>query len=139
MKRSTDRILTSHVGTLPRPKELDELFQAGESRREEYYAALPGAVKTAVRQQLDAGLDVINDGEFGKVGGFSGYVRTRLAGYEMKPLETLIGREQREFPEYSVGRVGGRRPEGAGPQMQMVCTGPISYIGQGRSSATSAT
>jgi 5-methyltetrahydropteroyltriglutamate--homocysteine methyltransferase len=74
---------------------------------------------------------VINDGEFGKLGGFSNYVRTRLSGYELKPLQTLIGREQRDqFPEYSVGRVGGRRAEGIQPQMQLVCTGPISYTGQ---------
>ncbi|HLF77974.1 MAG TPA: cobalamin-independent methionine synthase II family protein [Dehalococcoidia bacterium] len=131
MKRSTDRILTSHVGTLPRPNDLDALFNAGESKRAEYYAALPKAVAEAVRQQLDAGLDVINDGEYGKVGGFSNYVRTRLSGYELKPLQTLIGREQRDqFPEYSVGRVGGRRAEGAAPQMQLVCTGPVTYTGQ---------
>ena len=131
MKRSTDRILTSHVGTLPRTKDLDALFSGGETKRAEYFAALPEAVRIAVHYQLDAGLDVINDGEFGKVGGFSSYVRTRLSGYELKPLRTLIGREQREeFPEYSVGRVGGQRPAGAEPQMQLVCTGPISYTGQ---------
>jgi 5-methyltetrahydropteroyltriglutamate--homocysteine methyltransferase len=131
VKRSTDRILTSHVGTLPRPKDLDALFSGGEAKRAEYFAALPQAVKVAVREQIDAGLDVINDGEFGKVGGFSNYVRTRLSGYELKPLQTLIGREQREeFPEYSVGRVGGHRPAGAEPPMQLVCTGPINYTGQ---------
>ena len=125
MKRSTDRILTSHVGRLPSPRQLEEL--AGKPA---YFDALPEAVKGIVRQQLEVGLDVINDGEFGKVGGFSNYVRTRLTGYEQKPLQTLIGREQRvEFPEYSVGRVGGRRPEGASPQVQSVCVGPITYIG----------
>lgn len=131
MKRSTDHILTSHVGTLPRPGNLQELLDGGEARLVEYFQALPEAVRTIVKEQLDVGLDTINDGEFGKVGGFSNYVRTRLAGYELKPGRQLIGREQREqFPEYSVGRVGGRRPEGAPPQMAMVCTGPISYIGQ---------
>lgn len=130
MKRSTDRILTSHVGRLPAPKNLEDLLRQGDAKRQEYFAALPQGVKWAVRQQLDSGLDVVNDGEYGKIGGFSGYVRTRLKGYELKPLETLIGREQKDFPEYSVGRVGGRRPEGSEPQMQMVCTGPVSYIGQ---------
>jgi 5-methyltetrahydropteroyltriglutamate--homocysteine methyltransferase len=130
MKRSTERILTSHVGTLPRPANLEALLQAGEEKRGEYFAALPAAVKEAVRLQKEAGLDVINDGEYGKIGGFSNYVRTRLAGYELKPLPSLIGREQMDFPAYAVGRVGGPRPQGAPPQMQMVCTGPVSYIGQ---------
>jgi 5-methyltetrahydropteroyltriglutamate--homocysteine methyltransferase len=130
MKRSTDRILISHVGTLPRPPNLNELLQAGESKRDEFFAALPEAVKWAVDRQQEAGIDIINDGEYGKVGGFSNYVRTRLAGYEMKPLQQLIGREQKDFPTYAVGRVGGPRPEGAPPQMQMVCTGPVRYIGQ---------
>ncbi|HEU0169316.1 MAG TPA: cobalamin-independent methionine synthase II family protein [Chloroflexota bacterium] len=127
MKRSTDRILTSHVGRLPSPKSLEAL--AGKP---EYFDALPAATRDIVRQQVEIGLDVINDGEFGKVGGFSNYVRTRLTGYEQKPLAMQIGREQREeFPEYSVGRVGGRRPEGAPQQMQMVCTGPVTYVGEG--------
>jgi 5-methyltetrahydropteroyltriglutamate--homocysteine methyltransferase len=130
MKRSTERILTSHVGTLPRPANLEALLQAGEEKRDDYFAALPDAVKEAVRLQNEAGLDVINDGEYGKIGGFSNYVRTRLAGYELKPLPSLVGREQKDFPQYAVGRVGGPRPEGAPPQMQMVCTGPVSYIGE---------
>lgn len=130
MKRSTDRILTSHVGTLPRPPRLEELLQRGDAGREEYFAALPEAVREAVQKQIEVGLDVINDGEYGKVGGFSNYVRTRLSGYELKPLESLIGREQKEFPEYSIGRVGGPRPPGSPTQMQLVCTGPVSYIGQ---------
>src|SRR5438445_468919 len=100
MKRSTDHILTSHVGTLPRPKHLEELLAGGEDKRAEYFRGLPEAVKGIVKHQLDIGLDVINDGEFGKVGGFSNYVQNRLAGYERKPLPTLIGREQRAFPEY---------------------------------------
>jgi 5-methyltetrahydropteroyltriglutamate--homocysteine methyltransferase len=131
MKRSTDHILTSHVGRLPSPKDLQELLSGSGTATPEYFAALPDAVRDVVREQLDVGIDVINDGEFGKVGGFSNYVRTRLTGYELKPLASLIGREQeRDFPEYSVGRVGGPRPDGAVPQMQMVCTGPITYIGQ---------
>jgi 5-methyltetrahydropteroyltriglutamate--homocysteine methyltransferase len=130
VKRSTDRILTSHVGRLPSPRNLEQLLAQGEAGRADYFAALPAAVAGVVRQQLDVGLDVVNDGEFGKIGGFSGYVRTRLAGYQQKPRPTLIGREQREFPEYSVGRVGGARLPDAPPQMAMVCTDQISYIGR---------
>ena len=132
MQRSTDHILTSHVGRLPSPKNLEALSEQGEAGRSAYFAALPEAVRGVVAEQpSDIGLDVINDGEYGKVGGFSNYVRTRLTGYELKPITSLIGREQQtEFPEYSVGRVGGPRPTGAALQQQMVCTGPITYIGQ---------
>jgi 5-methyltetrahydropteroyltriglutamate--homocysteine methyltransferase len=131
MKRSTDHILTSHVGTLPRPEDLQKLLLGGDSARDEYFQRLPDAVVGIVQKQLDVGLDVINDGEFGKVGGFSGYVRTRLAGWEQKPLQSAIGREQAEqFPGYSVGRTGGQPAPDAAPQRQMVCTGPVSYIGQ---------
>jgi 5-methyltetrahydropteroyltriglutamate--homocysteine methyltransferase len=128
MQRSTDRILTSHVGRLPAPKALEGL--SAEANPEGYAAALPEAVGQIVHQQLDVGVDVVNDGELGKVGGFSGYVRTRLTGYEAKPLPTLVGREQESFPSYAVGRVGGPLPAGAAPQARMVCTGPITYIGQ---------
>ena len=131
MKRSTDHILVSHVGRLPGPKNLDELSARGLENLDEYFGALPQAVKDIVQGQIAVGIDVINDGKFGKVGGFSNYVRTRLTGYEEKQGTYLIGREQRDqFPEYSVGRTGGPRPGGARPQPRMVCTGPISYIGQ---------
>ena len=130
VKRSSDHILTSHVGRLPSPKHLEELLALGEPARAEYFAALPEAVREIVGRQREIGLDVINDGEFGKVGGFSNYVRTRLSGYEQRPQQTLIGREQRDFPEYSIGRVGGIRPAGSAPSSGMICTGPIEYIGQ---------
>jgi 5-methyltetrahydropteroyltriglutamate--homocysteine methyltransferase len=131
MKRSTDHILTSHVGTLPRPEDLQQLLATAENSEDAYFQHLPQAVVGIVQKQLDVGLDVINDGEFGKVGGFAGYVRTRLSGWEQKPLQQAIGREQREqFPRYSVGRTGGQPAADAAPQRQMVCTGPISYIGQ---------
>ena len=130
MKRSTDRILTSHVGRLPAPKALEGLSAEAEANPDAYEAALPEAVRQIVGQQLEVGADVVNDGELGKVGGFSGYVRTRLTGFEPRPLPTLVGREQESFPSYAVGRVGGPLPQGATPQPRMVCTGPITYIGQ---------
>ena len=91
MKRSTDHILTSHVGTLPRPEDLQQLLATAENSQDEYFQRLPQAVVGIVQKQLDVGLDVINDGEFGKVGGFSGYVRTRLSGWEQKPLQQPSG------------------------------------------------
>jgi len=129
MKRSTDRILTTHVGSLPRPEDLRVMLDA--KRRDEPYdhrafeSRLGSAVQQTVNEQIEAGLNVINDGEMPKPS-WSGYIRDRLAGYEMKPLTSLIGREQRDFPQYSEGRVGGRGE----PTPSMVCTGPVSYVGK---------
>src|SRR5713101_8532435 len=80
MRRSTDRILVSHAGTLPRPADVARLFDGGPD--DEFKGVLPGAVKDVVRRQADLGIDIVNDGEFSKRGGFSGYVRNRLSGIE---------------------------------------------------------
>src|SRR5262245_17366621 len=70
MKRSTDRILTSHVGSLIRPPKLLEFIRARQSGQaydeDGYQACLTESVAEVVRQQADAGLDVVSDGEFGK-------------------------------------------------------------------------
>lgn len=129
MKRSTDRILTSHVGRLPAPKALQGLPAGGDVNAKAYVDALPQAVRQVVHEQLEAGVDVVNDGELGKMGGFSRYVATRLTGYEERQLPTLVGREQSLFPDYSVGRVGGPLPPGTDAQPRLVCTGPITYVG----------
>lgn len=133
MQRSTDHILTSHVGSLPRPKDLASLDRRSEADRDAYIAALPGAVKAIVRDQVDVGLDVVNDGEFGQLGSWSGYVETRLGGYEVKPLASVTGPEQRDFPDFfrntPMGLLRPREPGDPLP-LQMVCTGPITYIGQ---------
>src|ERR1043165_7830449 len=92
MRRSTDRILVSHAGTLPRTDEVARLFNDGPD--DEFKAMLPGAVKEVVRRQADLGIDIVNDGEFSKRGGFSGYVRSRMSGIE-----------QKQFPE------GAQRPQ----------------------------
>jgi 5-methyltetrahydropteroyltriglutamate--homocysteine methyltransferase len=81
MRRSTNRILVSHAGTLPRPNDLQELFAGGEARREAFLERLPGAVKEVVRRQAEIGIDVVNDGELSKLN-FSHYARERLSGLE---------------------------------------------------------
>ncbi|HLF72541.1 MAG TPA: epoxyalkane--coenzyme M transferase, partial [Dehalococcoidia bacterium] len=67
MKRSTDRILTTHVGSLPRPADLVEMLMAKDQGRLQNPAALEsrvrGAVAECVRLQTDAGIDIVNDGE----------------------------------------------------------------------------
>ena len=86
MKRSSDRILTTHVGSLPRPADLLDVVQAKEQGKpvdEKAHAArLRAAVSEIVRQQIELGIDVIDDGEFGKPS-FVSYVNERLAGFEV--------------------------------------------------------
>src|SRR5687768_1645684 len=85
MRRSTDRILTTHVGSLIRPASLLEQFrraQGGEpGAAEAYEAMLTRAVEEIVRQQVAAGVDVVDDGEFGKSTSWSLYALTRLSGF----------------------------------------------------------
>jgi 5-methyltetrahydropteroyltriglutamate--homocysteine methyltransferase len=131
MKRSTDRILTTHVGSLPRPPDLLAAVAAKEEGKpvdEKAHAArVRGAVADIVRKQVELGIDVIDDGEFGKPS-FVSYVNERLGGFEIDtevPRGSPWGssREARSFPEfYAEGHAGAR-------QNHMVCTAPISYRG----------
>ena len=91
MKRSTDRILTTHTGSLPRPMDLSvmlEEFDLGEMPdRTKFENRVRDAVAEVVKIQLDAGVDVVSDGEQGKVG-YSTYVRHRLTGLESEGSAT---------------------------------------------------
>ncbi len=151
MKRSTDRILTTHAGSLPRPDDLRELVGAKAAGQPYDEGKLTSrtreAVAEVVQKQRACGVDVVNDGEFGKVG-FSNYAKERLSGFEereVKPGEGPIGiqgRDIREFPDYFPSHGGGgatvtgggqidRRQIGArGERMQPFCVGPLQYIGQ---------
>src|SRR5579871_706391 len=108
MKHSSERILTTHTGSLARPKDLLNLMDArlhGEPYDTEAYAQrVHSAVGEIVRQQVASGIDVVTDGEQSKAG-FSVYVRERLTGFE--PLEGEPGgrgmqwkQEISAFPEY---------------------------------------
>jgi 5-methyltetrahydropteroyltriglutamate--homocysteine methyltransferase len=91
MKRSTSRILTTHVGSLIRPQPLQDflrLKQAGKPFDQGAYdRCLRGSVAEVVRQQAEAGIDVISDGEFGKSISWSQYVLERLSGFERRPVK----------------------------------------------------
>src|SRR5262249_49026445 len=86
MQRSTERILTTHVGSLPRPPDLlDEVMARTQGKPAEatgYAVRLCAAVKEVVRKQIELGIDVIDDGEFGK-SSFVAYVNERLGGFEI--------------------------------------------------------
>ena len=102
MRRSTDRILVSHAGTLPRPDDLAEMMAAGPASAEAFDRRVPSAVQEVVRKQAELGIDIVNDGELAKRGGFSGYIRERLTGIEERPeaenLEPrdVTGRDKRD-------------------------------------------
>ena len=136
MKLSIDRILTTHVGSLPRPDDLFEMMLArmdGKPVDETSYAErVRRAVQDSVKQQVAAGLDVVNDGEMGKPS-FITYAAQRLGGLEkregVRPSPFSNTRETRDFPEYLP--VGGRPKQVSSRRRRslMVCAGPIKYKG----------
>src|SRR3569833_1353902 len=103
MKRSTERILTTHVGSLIRPESLLALgSQKTGSLNGAYAAALREAVAAVVRQQVAAGVDIVNDGEYGK-SSWANYVLERIKGFEVREgrfdSRDWLGRERERFPE----------------------------------------
>jgi 5-methyltetrahydropteroyltriglutamate--homocysteine methyltransferase len=138
MKRSTDRILTTHCGSLARPKDLLDLMKAkinGEPHDANAFTKrVQSAVAEVVRKQAESGIDVVTDGEQGKPGFFA-YVRERLTGFEPKGPERGARREWAAevaaFPEYYEQYFSRRMMGGSiAPRVPLVCTGPVSYQGQ---------
>jgi len=135
MKLSTDRILTTHVGSLPRPDDLFDLMldrMDGKPVDEKAYAGrVREAVDASVRQQVDAGLDVVSDGEMGKPS-FITYAAQRLDGLEKRdgdrPSPFANTRETRDFPEYYQSTVA-EQVSAQRRRARMVCAGPIKYKG----------
>ena len=136
---STDRILTTHAGALPRPPELRAMVMA-KSRGETVDQAaldsrLKAAVAEAVQQQVKCGLDSVNDGELSK-SNFTDYVRTRIAGYEARPTTEhrrleITARDRTKFADYFESTNNPRaRLQQQGPQTRPVCVEKLRYIGQ---------
>jgi 5-methyltetrahydropteroyltriglutamate--homocysteine methyltransferase len=139
VKHSTDRILTTHAGSLPRPPDLKEMINARSAGQPVDEAALDRriqeAVREVVRKQVETGIDVVNDGELSKAN-FTNYARERIGGYEVREYapgqepvpHSICGRDLLEFREYFDSRPGWA---GVGPsRRQVVCTGPLKYVGQ---------
>jgi 5-methyltetrahydropteroyltriglutamate--homocysteine methyltransferase len=139
MQRSTDRIYTTHVGSLPRPAALLDLMRARADGQAvdpgELAAAERGAVAEVVARQRAAGLDVVSDGEESKTGFFA-YIGQRLGGYQPRRALSPTSRFQIEidaFPEYYAEYLkGAMTGSSAVPSVPLVCTGPVTYIGQDR-------
>src|SRR4051812_4790382 len=108
MKRSTDRILTTHTGSLPRPADLIEQLrhkEYGEPVDETQLAQhVRQAVIDVVKKQVECGVDVVSDGEQGKPG-YATYIHNRVRGFggEHRPPVRVQG-EGRDFPEYTERR-----------------------------------
>lgn len=136
MKRSASRILVSHVGSLPRPKDLLDMMKArltgGPVDEAAYQKRVTGAVAEIVKKQAECGIDIVSDGETSKAGFFV-YAKQRLAGLEPRPGKkyNLYSAEREAFPEYyeeyfAKAMLGGT----IAPVVPLFASGPIRYIGQ---------
>src|SRR5215471_6579320 len=99
MKRSTERILTTHTGSLPRPDDL--LAALGAENTQASSGVLARAVKDIVRKQVEVGVDIVNDGEMGKPS-YATYVKDRLSGFEGSEKSTpLRSNDLAEFRNFA--------------------------------------
>ena len=152
MRRSTDRILCTHAGNLPRPAQLDALLIHADENRAALNVQLPAAVREVVGQQIACGVDVVNDGEFPKaanMGHYMSYIQARISGFVLaergaRPKRAGIAeRDRREFPGYYAsglwyaGSGGPVRPGFSSPytvpnvpMREQVCIEPVRYVGQ---------
>ncbi|HTP90964.1 MAG TPA: cobalamin-independent methionine synthase II family protein [Xanthobacteraceae bacterium] len=136
IQQNTDRIQTTHIGSLPRPHALLDVLKAkfnGQPYDEKKYEALLAeSVKETVRKQVECGIDIVTDGEFSKPGFFT-YIQERLEGFERRPDQKmkLFQKEVEAFPDYYAeyfkqammgGAIVGLAP--------VVCVGPVKYRGE---------
>jgi 5-methyltetrahydropteroyltriglutamate--homocysteine methyltransferase len=137
VQRSLTRFLTTHTGSIIRPDDLLALAQeaqgasAGSSALANYERRLTASVADVVKRQAAAGLDVVNDGEYGK-SSWSAYVLDRVSGFEIRPeqLKPLdwLGRDRDRFREFFTGNA--EIPSALSGAPAEVCVGPIKYTGQ---------
>ncbi|HTW24304.1 MAG TPA: cobalamin-independent methionine synthase II family protein [Candidatus Baltobacteraceae bacterium] len=124
MKTSTDRILTTHVGSLPRPQDVVDLLFAqdrGESYDEaQFEETMRRAVGDAIRKQQECGVDVVSDGEMSKIS-YATYIRHRLTGFEGDSARPTP-QDLDDFPEYRDRLV---KAGHSATYKRPVCKGPI--------------
>ena len=155
MKRSTDRILVTHVGSLPRPNDLIALYR-DDAPDNALLPRLKSAIADVVRQQSQAGIDIVNDGEFGKAmrravdyGAWWSYVYDRLAGFELREAVAKKGRaawtfgskERKEFAEFYAEELSAGQTSSASTSSAamsgtssarmygLACAAPVKYTG----------
>jgi 5-methyltetrahydropteroyltriglutamate--homocysteine methyltransferase len=127
MKHSTDGILTTHTGSLPRPDELVSLLEGHDQRQAHgdagFQQRVTEAVAEIVKKQAASGVTVVNDGEMSKVG-YSTYVTDRVTGFSDQPGVTHPQVESRDFPEFYAPRTAS-----LAAIVRPVCVGPITWQG----------
>jgi 5-methyltetrahydropteroyltriglutamate--homocysteine methyltransferase len=136
LQQNTDRIQTTHIGSLPRPHRLLDAMKAkysgGPHDPAAFQRALRSAVADVVRKQVDCGIDIVTDGEFSKPGFFT-YIRERLEGFESRPNMRikLFEQEVAAFPEYYEQYFKQAMMGGAIVSLApVVCVGPVKYRGE---------
>jgi 5-methyltetrahydropteroyltriglutamate--homocysteine methyltransferase len=137
MKRSSNRILTTHVGSLIRPPALQDFLRAKQSGKSYdaagHAACLASSVAEVVRHQADVGIDIPSDGEFGKSISWAQYALERLSGFERRPIKDDAanpfkrGTDRTQFAEFYAELDS---KEAVATTTEAICTGPISYTGQ---------
>jgi 5-methyltetrahydropteroyltriglutamate--homocysteine methyltransferase len=136
LQQNTDRIQTTHIGSLPRPHDVLDLLRAkfaGQPYDEHVLdSTIANAVKESVRRQVECGIDIVTDGEFSKPGFFT-YIQERLEGFEARPNQKLMlfQQEVAAFPEYYAqyfkeAMLGGTIV----PVVPVICVGPVKYRGE---------
>jgi 5-methyltetrahydropteroyltriglutamate--homocysteine methyltransferase len=155
VRHSTDRILVSHAGNLPRPPYLDDLIDGGKrtegAKGTNYHELLPKGVQYIVDKQIEHGVDIVNDGEYAKAGSYGGYLHDRISGYSSVAVDPnrppkragTAERDRRDYPGFYAsglwfaGSGGPVRPGFFTPgeqrqvdtRTQRACTEPLVYHG----------
>ena len=136
IQQNTDRIQTTHIGSLPRPHAVLDLMKAklnGQPYDQKVYdTTIAKAVADSIRRQVECGIDIVTDGEVSKPGFFT-YIQERLEGFEPRPGQKLLlfQQEVAAFPEYYAQYFKEAMMGGAiVPIVPVVCTGPVKYRGE---------
>jgi 5-methyltetrahydropteroyltriglutamate--homocysteine methyltransferase len=151
MRRSTEKILVTHGGNLPRPDDLDELLKDPKANAAGLAERLPSAVAEVIDRQIECGVDVVDDGEYVKAGSYGGYIHSRVTGWDLLPVDPskprkrgrVAERDRGDFPGFYAsglwlqGSGGPIRPgfftpgvTPVEPVNERVCTGSVTYAGQ---------
>jgi 5-methyltetrahydropteroyltriglutamate--homocysteine methyltransferase len=136
MKRSSNRIFTTHVGSLIRPQSLQDFLRSKRAEKpydeNAYQKCLTTSVADVVRDQAQAGIDIVSDGEFGKSISWAQYALERLSGFERRPIKQDAnpfkrGADRTKFAEFYAELDA---KEAVATTTEAICVGPIKYTGQ---------
>jgi 5-methyltetrahydropteroyltriglutamate--homocysteine methyltransferase len=136
MKRSNNRIFTTHVGSLIRPQSLQDFLRSKRAAKpydeNAYQKCLTTSVADVVRDQAQAGIDIVSDGEFGKSISWAQYALERLSGFERRPIKQDAnpfkrGADRTKFAEFYAELDA---KEAVATTTEAICVGPIKYTGQ---------